>query len=1063
MGITRRAWIRERIHSHFARRRNVRNSTFRDRFRDMSGGFEDLEGRTLLATINVGSTADVANYPIDVRVSGLTDPSKITIIDAIHAANNTGGRDTIVLQKLTYNLDQVDNYWYGPNGLPAISTRITIQGNGATIERTGGANFRFFYVSSSLYGGLPNGDLTLRALTLKGGVAQGGASYYGGGGLGAGGAIFNQGTLTLDSVLLTSNTAQGGRSGYDTSAHAGGGIGQDAQDQTPGGFGGPLPGNQNFQTGGPKREGQGGGNGLITGFGGGGSANGGSGGFGGGGGSVRGHGGFGGGSGESSTYSDYGGGGAGLGGAIFNRRGRVNITNSTIAENAARGGYASYYSTAGSGFGGGIFNLNGSIRLVNATIANNQLSADGKGDGGRTDGYQVYNLANTLWNAPNTATANASLRMGNTIMAGAPSGGHDIVNQTFLNDAARQNQAVVRNAPGISAVTNVVPSSIPNLDSFFGPGGRGYVNVGVIAKDPQLGDLQDNGGWSNTMAIAPDSPARGIGATVVVRDVKYDQRGAIYTRSTSGRIDAGAYQVQYYTQYSPLARLAYFDPVSQQFLPFQASHTILNSKQTPVNVYVISHGWMPGLDTWANDTMARGDLPLSWQTWQGPNAQPASSQSTPWLFRGSDTGNYNSFPINESGLAQEILKADPNARVLAFSWIDESATPTGIFGIPKDAFQSEGHTTMAGMQMAQATMEALAPTYFLGSGKVHMIGHSHGSRVATVAAVALQQAAQSNSRFNVVGQLTVLDSPEDNHFAYPDSSRNPITYQDSANFAWFYLAQLNPAKKPAGNAVDPIFVDNYISYFGSDFGNFNVQNKDQGISKSLNFVYDVRLDPYPIFQNTVFNISQKHQYPANWYAGSVTSKGTSSPTGLYWSPLIAGSSTPPRQRSSQLWNPVGSQTQFVLSPTSNNPPDVTPAFAKTTFVETSTQGSVVTGGSASGVTSVGLNESNGPVSTFQGTLNKASGVVGFSFDYNFASAADPGAQLQILINGNLYFAMSAGLARSGILPGSDTFSATFGLGSESDGVQSIQIRLAKGNNPNRFSSVAVTNFHVFSL
>ncbi len=124
---------------------------------------------------------------------------------------------------------------------------------------------------------------------------------------------------------------------------------------------------------------------------------------------------------------------------------------------------------------------------------------------------------------------------------------------------------------------------------------------------------------------------------------------------------------------------------------------------------------------------ARGDLPLSWQTWQGPNAQPASTQSTPWLFRGSDTGNYNSFPINESGLAQEILKADPNARVLAFSWIDESATPTGIFGIPKDAFQSEGHTTMAGMQMAQATMEALAPTYFLGSGKVHMIGHSHGS------------------------------------------------------------------------------------------------------------------------------------------------------------------------------------------------------------------------------------------------------------------------------------------------------------------------------------------------
>src|SRR5947209_1279728 len=83
---------------------------------------------------------------------------------------------------------------------PAISSVITIQGNGATIERSGGPNFRFFYVSNSRYGGLPTGSLTLQGLTLKGGVAYGGNSGLGGGGLGAGGAIFNQGTLALDSV-----------------------------------------------------------------------------------------------------------------------------------------------------------------------------------------------------------------------------------------------------------------------------------------------------------------------------------------------------------------------------------------------------------------------------------------------------------------------------------------------------------------------------------------------------------------------------------------------------------------------------------------------------------------------------------------------------------------------------------------------------------------------------------------------------------------------------------------------------------------------------------------------
>src|SRR5262249_55560716 len=132
-----------------------------------------------------------------------------------------------------------DNNWYGPNGLPAIDnpSGITIEGHGATILRLafpGTPAFRLFYVSGGLAGELPPGSLTLRNLTLAGGLAQGGnGTGGGGGGLGAGGAVFNQGTLILDGVTLSNNQARGG-SGASGLSGGGGGIGSDAT----GGLGG---------------------------------------------------------------------------------------------------------------------------------------------------------------------------------------------------------------------------------------------------------------------------------------------------------------------------------------------------------------------------------------------------------------------------------------------------------------------------------------------------------------------------------------------------------------------------------------------------------------------------------------------------------------------------------------------------------------------------------------------------------------------------------------------------------------------------------------------------------
>src|SRR5262249_20236751 len=61
----------------------------------------------------------------------------------------------------------------------------------------------------------------------------------------------------------------------------------------------------------------------------------------------------------------------------------------------------------------------------------------------------------------------------------------------------------------------------------------------------------------------------------------------------------------------------------------------------------------------------------------------------------------------------------------------------------------------------------------------------------TVAALALEQAAATNPQDNVVGQLTLLDSPEDNQADISDL--NPVD-DDGANFDWFYLSQLKIAR-----------------------------------------------------------------------------------------------------------------------------------------------------------------------------------------------------------------------------------------------------------------------------
>ena len=444
-------------------RRNVERKPARRRTRL---SLENLEDRVTpsVDVIAVNSVSDTPTYPASETFTQLQQAKSVnvTLRDALNVANNSSAGNTFMIDlkaDTIYDLTQPDNYWYGPDGLPAIASNITINGNGSTIQRDPAAatpNFRLFYVSGGL-SGLAAGSLTLNNLILQGGVAKGGdGGRAGGGGLGAGGAVFNQGALTLDGVTLSDNTAAGGNSGGSSAigGRAGGGIGSDGGGTTGGGFGGNFPsgvygglggaggagggGGGGFQANGAPAGtlgGQGGGNSGLGGTGdgsnsgggdgggGGHASNGGVGGFDGGnfgfggldggGGGVGGGGGYlpngiflgasgGGGFGGGGAYfagGGFGGGGGGKGSGGFGG-GHGGLDQENIL--GASGG-------AGAGMGGAIFNMAGAVTVIDATFtANTARGGDSavfykyghpigtQGYGGDGLGGAIFNLAGTV-------------------------------------------------------------------------------------------------------------------------------------------------------------------------------------------------------------------------------------------------------------------------------------------------------------------------------------------------------------------------------------------------------------------------------------------------------------------------------------------------------------------------------------------------------------------------------------------------------------------------------------------------------------------------------------------
>jgi hypothetical protein len=122
------------------------------------------------------------------------------LVAAINAANDPVSHprpDTIVLAGGVFTLTEADPLGGpdGPSGLPSITSKITVTGNGAVIERSGAAseNFRIFHNAEA-------GSLILNDLTIRGGNST--VWPYGGG-------ILNRGALFLDSSTISENIGTG--------------------------------------------------------------------------------------------------------------------------------------------------------------------------------------------------------------------------------------------------------------------------------------------------------------------------------------------------------------------------------------------------------------------------------------------------------------------------------------------------------------------------------------------------------------------------------------------------------------------------------------------------------------------------------------------------------------------------------------------------------------------------------------------------------------------------------------------------------------------------------------
>lgn len=471
-----------------------------------------LAGVALLLALGLspamGATINVTPGAVDNMVNG-----NCSIVEAITAANTNAavdtctagndlpsGADTINLDGSTFTLNQVNNNFYGNNGLPVITSEIVIEGNGSTIQRSGAGGTPAFRIIA-IDGDTGNGDLTLNETTISGGLAGSGGGIYNYYGIltitnstisgnntnsGSGGGILNSGPLTITNSTISGNVANsngGGILNVDTATITNSNISGNYADNGAG----------ISNVGGTAEI-------TIT---------------------------------NSTISGNMGSFQNGEGGGIYNNNGTLTITNSTISGNIVAGQ---------AGEGGGIFTYsdNNNVTITNSTISGNYAD----------DGAGIFNDGLTTIINSTISGNNANDRGGgifsfgievtimNSIVSGNTdnNGGSEIYSNggIYADSFNIFGHAALTNA---QAFENFLPTVPTDINATSDDQNISLVNIINTT-------LADNGGPTLTHDLPANSPAIDAGEEAVCGAAPVngiDQRNFL---RDDGFCDIGAYEAQ---------------------------------------------------------------------------------------------------------------------------------------------------------------------------------------------------------------------------------------------------------------------------------------------------------------------------------------------------------------------------------------------------------------------------------------------------------------------------------------------------------------------------------------
>jgi hypothetical protein len=373
-------------------------------------------------------------------------------------------------------IDPLTDANLGPNGLPVIAQKLTINGNGATITRQSTSSFRIFAVKGDL------GNLTLNDVTLTNGSALGdkvGDNYR----PGEGGAILNLGILRVNHSTISHNRAKffgggiGSGDGAETTNPTGGDVTLSdsvISDSTAGADGGAI------------------GNGIkstirLTGC------------------TISGNQGD-----PSLAGSTFGGVAAGggiasqgtvfvdrcfiigntanLGGGVVNA-GQMFLTDSPVTGNTANA------VNAATGFGGGILNLApGAVTLTDSPVTGNSATNDGAG----IENFSPGTVATLTSSAVNNN--NAGRNAGGIGNAGSLT----LINSIVSGNSAVKDGGGIGNASSLTLINSIVSGNNT------GNNGGGIANEVVIPGTPAVTTLTGSAVTGNKSAVNVPNSGGGI-------------------------------------------------------------------------------------------------------------------------------------------------------------------------------------------------------------------------------------------------------------------------------------------------------------------------------------------------------------------------------------------------------------------------------------------------------------------------------------------------------------------------------------------------------------------------